>query len=495
MKYALINFEGCGFPIAQKLIEEGQDVVVGMVEDNKDVLTEAELIHFEKETSLEKKQRLSLYKNIVPHIPVEKLIQNLLKVKNPSDYFVFFESNYLFKYAEMLKDKGFHGNFPTQEDRTLEMDRSSAKEFVKKYYPHLKIPIVQQFNNIESAKEFLKTSKHVWVLKSQTDLIPTFVPSTNNHDLAKEQITDMLDNSKKLYEQSGFILEKKIQNFVEITPEKLYYNGVPLALTVLFENKFLGSGNISSQVGCAGDLAFPISMDCPINTVAFPPIVDELAKKHKGFFIWDASLLIDTDTNDVYFGEFCPNRPGYNSFFTELAQVSSVHKFFESLVAMKNPFTLGTVGVSLTMFNMLKDPDTQETLTGASIYYPETIEKHIWNYNVYKKTTSDVLRTVGYDYLLSPITASGKSIEEAVVKLYSYVRKFELAEVYYRPQFDFISMDYPTSILNRLQYCLERKLFTLPFPSPFQEESHQISSLPLLPHPPKPTLRPIEEKS
>src|SRR5205085_1700990 len=102
----------------------------------------------------------------------------------------------------------------------------------------------------------------------------------------------------------------KIDSIIEITPEKMYYDGVPIGMTIMIENKFIGSGNISFQVGCAGDIVFSADMNEKIHDIAFPPIVDTLAKKHKGLFIWDASLLIDSQTNDVYFGEFCPNRPG-----------------------------------------------------------------------------------------------------------------------------------------------------------------------------------------
>jgi hypothetical protein len=46
---------------------------------------------------------------------------------------------------------------------------------------------------------------------------------------------------------------------------------------------------------------------------------------------------IDKRTGKIYFGEFCSNRPGYNSLFTELAQCSSVHHYFSSVVRKQNP--------------------------------------------------------------------------------------------------------------------------------------------------------------
>ena len=67
---------------------------------------------------------------------------------------------------------------------------------------------------------------------------------------------------------------------------------------------------------------FKTKLSDEINRIAFPPKVYEMAKAHPGMFIWDASLLIDARTRKIYFGEFCPNRWGYDSFFTEIAMRS-----------------------------------------------------------------------------------------------------------------------------------------------------------------------------
>jgi hypothetical protein len=459
MKYVIFGFEGNSFSLAEHLIQEGQEVLVGQVDNITNTLTDKEKRAHIIEEPDDKKKRLKRYNNILPKISAEKLMKYLKKVRNPSEYFIFFESNNLFYYAEQLKSYGFQGNFPTQEDRLFEVDRDKAKEFVKQYYPQLKIVQKKTFKKISDAREFLKTTQDIWVLKSQTDSIPTFVPETSDSNLAKKQVIETLEVFKEDYEASEFFLEKKINSIIEVTPEKYYYNGKPICTTINFENKFLGSGNISMQVGCAGDLVFPIELESTINTICFPPIVDKLAQQHSGFFIWDASILIDPETDDMYFGEFCPNRPGYNSFFTEVEQAPSVHDFFELLVQGKSPFTETTVGVSLMLFNLLRDQNGQ-ILSDASIEIDKKISSHTWSYDIYKKNEKDSLRTIGYDDHLSPVTASGKSIEEAVNNLYTYVEGFAMTRVYYRPKFDFISKEYSSSLLNRLAYCMKKKLFT-----------------------------------
>ncbi len=231
----------------------------------------------------------------------------------------------------------------------FEVDRDAAKDFVKKYYPEVNITEKEEFRSINAAKKFLKNTNTIWVIKGKTETSQTFIPTTNDVELAKHQVIETLDAFQDYYEEAGFILERKIPSIVEITPEKMYYDGVPLGMTINFENKPFGSGNLSVQTYCAADLVFPISMDSKIHDICFPPIVDKMAKKHKGLFIWDASLLIDRQTGTIYFGEFCSNRVGYNSFFTTLSQLPSVGHFFESVVKKQNPFTLGTVSSSITL--------------------------------------------------------------------------------------------------------------------------------------------------
>jgi hypothetical protein len=241
----------------------------------------------------------------------------------------------------------------------------------------------------------------------------------------------------------------------------MYYDGVPLVTTLNFENKSFGSGNISIQTGCAEDLVFPTDMEDRINKISFPPIVDEMARQHKGLFIWDASILINKRDGKMYFGEFCSNRPGYNSFFTELAQLGSVTQFFEKIVRKESPFSLGTVGTSVRIFNLNRD-ESEKVSANITVDYRKEIEKNLWLWDV-RKNLRGKLVTVGSDWNLAVITGSGKSIDEAVGKMYHSVEGFAFVGAYYRSKDDYLSLDYSTSIINRLNYGLERGLYRLPF--------------------------------
>lgn len=461
MKYVFITYSGLSLPIAYKLQQEGNEVLVGQIEDIKDYVMEEESEN-DKEGDTDRVRRMRLYKNIVKLQPAEQLIELLRSASNPQEYFVFFEENNLYRWADKVRDLNFHGNFPTKEDYLFEIDRDFAKEFVRNNYQKLYIPEVKEFSKAIDGINFLKETNEIWVLKGKHDHAKTYVPTMNDVTLAKGQLIEMLNNFPQEYERLGFILELFIPNVIEMTPEKIYYDGVPLATTMNFENKSFGSGNISIQTGCSEDLVFPTSMEDKINKICFPPIIDEMAQQHKGLFIWDASILINKRDGKMYFGEFCSNRPGYNSLFTEIAQTSSVTQFFEKIIRKESPFTMGTVATSVRIFNLNRDENTERVADNIAIDYRGEIEKDLWLWDA-KKNSRGKLVTVGYDWNLAVITGAGKSIDEAVSKMYRNVDGFAFVGAYYRSKDDYLSLDYPTSIINRLNYGLERGLYRLPF--------------------------------
>ncbi len=459
MKYIIFTFDGSGIPVAQHLHLEGQDVVLAQVEHMRSLAAEGEDEYIENRK--DKEMRLEGFDGLVKKKPAEEILKEMKTYKNPQDYFVFFDTNGLYALAEQIKDLGFHGNFPTREDYLFEVDRDKAKEFVKKHYSKLNIARKKEFTSISDAKKFLANTDEVWVLKGNSDSTNAFVPDVDDPVLAAHQVIETLDKDSDSYQSEGFILELLIPSVMEITPEKIYYDGEPVAVTVDIENKPIGSGNISIQTGCAADLVFPIPDSDRINQIAFPPIIDEIAKKHKGLFYWDASILINKRDGKMYFGEFCPNRPAYNASFTEFAQCGSVHEFFEKVSQKKNPFTLGTVATSIRIFNFHRDNDTQQILGGLTVDFAPEVEKDIWLWDVKKKGKK--LVNIGYGDVIAVITGSGTSVEEAVNRMYRNLEKFSFLGAYYRPKADYLSLGYSTSILNRLNYGMERGLYQIPF--------------------------------
>jgi hypothetical protein len=459
MKYRIFTYSGDALPIAHKLQQEGHEVVVGMVH-NKTAIYSRKERDLRPENAEAKRRRLALFEGLIEKRRADVLIKQMRGYEHPEEYFVFFDRNYLFQFSQQIADMPFHGNFPTEADYLLERNRDQAKKLVREHYPRLHVPDVKPFDNVREAVEFLNSTKQVWVLKGQDESVKTFVPDVEDPKLAARQIIEMLKENTAAYDSAGFILEELINPAMEITPERIYYDGVPLAVVLEFENKPFGSGNISIQTGCSQNLLFPISMSDKINAIAFPPIVDEMAKQHKGLFYWDASLLINKRTGKIYFGEFCSNRPGYNSLFTELAQCPSLDHYFSSIARKQSPFELGTVASSVLLLNPATDEETGRTPEGTRIDYKSEIEKDLWLWDVRRE--GDRLVTVGDDWNLGVITGAGDSIDTAVNSMYKSVDRFSFAGAYYRPKSDFLSLDYPTSILNRVNYGLEKKLYQLP---------------------------------
>src|SRR5205823_7576505 len=96
--------------------------------------------------------------------------------------------------------------------------------------PRLHVPDVKPLKNVLEAIEFLKSTEQLWVLKGQDDSVKTFVPDVDDPKLAARQIIEMLNENKEAYDSAGFILEQLINAAIEITPEKIYYDGVLLAV-------------------------------------------------------------------------------------------------------------------------------------------------------------------------------------------------------------------------------------------------------------------------
>lgn len=461
MKYIFFSFTGLAYPVAFQLVKEGQEVTVVVIEDIKDYVMEEDInkAHEDKDV---KSRRLELFDGLLDKRSAHEVVEWMKSIKNPGEYFVFFEENNLYRWADKVRDLGFHGIFPTRENFLFEVDRQKAKEFVKTHYKKLYTPEVVEFSKKEDAYKFLETTDEFWVLKGNIDGAKALIPDTTDVTIANRLIAEYLEKFPDKYEKMGFILEKFLPSIIELTPERMYYDGVPVMTTVNIENKPFGAGNLSIQTGCTQDLVFPIAHDSRICEYAFPEIVDEMAKAHKGLFIWDASLLIDKRTGKIYFGEFCSNRPGYNCLFTELSQSPTVNNFFEDIVNKRTPLPLGTVGTSVRIFNLNRDLDTEQISANLEINYREKLQRDIWLWDVKKDQNNDLL-TVGSDWNLAVVTGFGKSINEAINKTYKTLNNLAFSGAYYRSKDDYLSLDYPTSILNRLNYGLDRGLYQLAF--------------------------------
>lgn len=439
MKYIFFTYDHVGTSIARKLIEEGNTVILAVIQDA------SELKNDKKEDADKKKERLALFDGMIQKHDAKKVLKMMTKIKNKDEWFVIFDFNCLWRYSEAVLKMGFtQGFFPLKKDFDFEEDRDAGKKMVKENYPTLKVAEVHEFKSVEEGISFLEsdTSGNIYVLKSYDGDGSTVVPMSEDPELAKEELRGALELEQKDYEKKGYILEQKIINPLEITPQAVFYNGELVCTNVDIENKPLGAGSVGCMTGCAGNLIIKTELKDKINKIAFPKVVYDRAKEHKGLFVWDASILIDQKDGSLYFGEFCANRWGYDAMFAELMMCDSVSSYFESIVKGKNPY-IKTFGVGVRMFNLKKHKD-------VPIIFKKD-EEGVFMYDCLIK--EDKIVSTGTEWDLLSVNGADDNPDKAVEKCYNTLDGVSFTNGYYRPKFDFVSLEYQNSILNRFNYA------------------------------------------
>lgn len=428
--------------IIMHLIKEGKNVLVGQVDDLKSIGVK------DPEDAETKKKRLSPGTGIFKKQSAESLIEDVRSIDNKDDYFVLFDFNSLYPYAEKATKLGFkYGLFPTKFDYKLENDRQFAKEFVQQYYPDLKVAESQDFKNIDEAIEMVEESEEFWALKGNNITCQTVVPCTPNLDFAKEEIIDALRSHKDDYQSQGFTLEKQIRDGVEFCPQSIWCDGKPVAYSVDVENKAIGGANVGIKCGCVQNVIIDMPMDAEVVKKAFPSVVEKLAKKHTGLYYMDANLILKD--GELYFLEFCSQRLGYDAIQAECDMAGGVSNYFEALCNGKNPYQR-KYGVAVRGINMHREHDGAVKGDMQIRWNPE-VEEHIYFYDCHRDEKTGKYANAGYEYeLLVVFTESSDDVEYAIIKCYDVVNEFSFDELYFRGYEDFINREYYGNILNRI---------------------------------------------
>lgn len=430
LKYVLFTSEGTGFPIAHHLQQEGYEVIVGQAETFKELGVDSTPEEDKKLTDSQ-----SLFSGILRKYTAKELLRALIKVKNKDEYFIICDLNSLYFYAESLLRAGFtKGILPTKEDYDFEKGREQAMEFVQKNYPEIKIIPFKKFKTVEEAKKEVEQSQVPMVIQSEGDFVPTICP-VDDVEMNKGEILSALEKYAGDYAKGEIIIKEKLVKPVEITPQIVFWNGQPVFTDIDIETKNIGDGeNNGNQVGCGTNLIIKTEMSDKINKIAFPPVVYEMAKKHKGIFVWDISLYF-TDKG-IFFGEFCSNRFGYDAVLTEMCMSGGAGKFFEAIQNVTNPLK-STFGAAVRVFNLNKQKDSEINVGN---------DEYTWLYEA--KMNEGKMVTLGVFWDLAVITEEGNTIDEAVEKMYEVLPTLSFKEKYTRTKQDFMA-DYPTSIINR----------------------------------------------
>jgi hypothetical protein len=430
------------------LAQEGRDVTVGIVRR----LEKLGLKDEEPETAQERSTRLILYDGLLKKRSSESVMEMLRRVPRAArdDYFIFFDFNSMYNLAEEVIAMGFkHGLLPTEWYYKMEKERPMAKKFVKDNYPEIKVADSHGFARAQEGIKFLNETEGVYVLKSNGNHGKTLVPKTDDPQKAKKLLVEALTENRKDYELGGFLLEEKIPNCLEVTPVMVFYDGKPVYTLVEFESKELGAGNIGLQKG--GNLALSVKtpLNCALNRMAFPKAVYDLAKKQPGLSIYDMGLL--WNGKDFYFTEFCAMRYGWDGIFSEMVMADEgkpfVGNYFEDIMAGRNPLS-NTFGVSVRLFNFgghMEGMDKSED--DVVLEWPTESDNNLFVYRMKKLENKKV--TVGGLDLMGVATGASNVLETAVGKAYAIVDSVDYDTKYFRPKFDFLSVEYKSSILNR----------------------------------------------
>ena len=452
MKYLFFSTENLIGPVAEKLTQEGQEVTIAQIPDLRMVNLPEEGPGKAEDPEC-RKRRLSMGEGIVEQQDAVAIMKVLGKL-NPKDFFVAGELNSSWDFCQRCYDKGFTGMLPLQEDRELEVARDRAKEIVKKNYPDLSVMECQEFKKAADGIKFLQESDQVWVLKSLGDSGETVCPKIDDPELANQEIIDMLEENAKAYEENGFMLEQKILNGIEMTPEAVFWNGKLVFTDLDIETKTIGGAELGPNVGCGTNLIVRTDPEDRINKIAFPPYVRELAAKRKGMFIIDCGIIFDRRTDKPYFTEFCFQRFGWDCFPTELMMCESTRDYFEKVVKGENPLKF-RFGASTRLFNLNQDEDHQPE-AGLSVDANEAAKHCLFLYDV--KKDGDKIVTTGYQRDLGVACGSGDTVMEAVYNCYEYARGVAFNDLYYRSEDDFQSKRYSQAILRRLEYAVRHGL-------------------------------------
>ena len=455
MKFIFISFTGCGFPIAKMLSKEGNKIGVAQIDLASDLQIDG--WQGQKEKPEKKKRRLSLYDGLLKKTSFVKLLKAMKNESNKQNYFVVLDHNSLCRFGEVLSKWGYTGLLPLKEDYQMEKDRKFAQEFVSKNYKTLKILESKEFKKVEDGIKYVQESQTLLVLKSMGNLGETIIPSVEDIDLNKQEIVGALNNDKANYEKGGFLLEQKIIDPIEFTPQIAFWDGKPVYSEVELECKPIGAGDKGRDGGGAINLVVQTSLGCDLNKMAFPPVVYDLAKNRKGLFLFDAGILYDQKTKNYYFTEFAGNRWSWGGVFSELSMSATASNYFEKVSQGKNPYTY-KFGATLSLYNIKEDPDFPKMhAQGIPLFWGKEYDSKFVPYQV-KQDGNVIVNVDAEDILLGYVSCHGNTIGEAVKDVYEAVEHFSFKEVLYRPKEDFLSVDYPSAVLNRYKFLVDSKL-------------------------------------
>jgi hypothetical protein len=157
------------------------------------------------------------------------------------------------------------------------------------------------------------------------------------------------------------------------------------------------------------------------------------------------------DGEDFYFTEYCAMRFGWDGCFSEIVMRDDgkpfVGAYFEDVMEGKNPL-LNEFGASVRLFNLNgTGEETGAAQDDIPVKWGEEVEDNLFLY-LLKQKDGECVSVGGYD-LLGSATGASDVLGTAVGRAYGVIEGVNFENLYYRAQFDYLSMDYRSSILSR----------------------------------------------
>jgi hypothetical protein len=129
----------------------------------------------------------------------------------------------------------------------------------------------------------------------------------------------------------------------------------------------------------------------------------------------------------------------------------------------ENPYPQDRVATSITLFDSIRD-ESNLPREGVPVQCTDDARKTLWLQDI--KSGPQGLQTAGFAHAIGVATGTARSVDEAVDAAYAQLDHIAVESSVHRPKFDYLSRDYPTSILNRLHQALKWNLFTVGFEVP-----------------------------
>ena len=466
LNYVFFSYDGGIFPVADHLQREGNKVYVCQISNPNDIGMDTWINASDFEKKLEtKKRRMSLYDGILKKYSLSEMMTALGKVKDKENYFVIFDHNTLCKISEQVLAMGFEkGIFPLTEDFEREDDRDAAKEFVKQHYPMIRLKETKEFTKVDELLKFIKESNEIWVVKSDGNFVETIVPDKDDIEMAKKQIETALTDEGKDAEKGKLIVEKKIKDPIEFTPQMAFWNGEYLYSQVEIETRMFGAEDIGPQTGGNLNVVIRTYENDKINQICFPRAAKDLMKGRKGLTFLDAGIL--SDGENLFFTEFAGCRWGWGGIFSEMSASESgklmCTNYFEAVARCEEPYAY-EVGSSVALYNIKPDSDVARMpKDGMQIIMKDGFENNFFITQLRKEKDGYV--NVGYrwydDGPMGYAVGRGDTIEEAAETAYDVIQGISMKGLINRPKSDFLNPDYPSAIMKRYNFLVENKLIT-----------------------------------